>query len=160
MITPEVFKKVFQVMMDTKCKKITSIEQFQSWYDLLCGYPVEKVKLAMMIYIKSVDEFPTVGKIIDLIENPEDIELKAEEAWVKLCTLMDAGERVVGKIMKSFIDGYGGQTEYKLQQDKRANMITLKRNFIRFYMLRKKEIIRCDNLIAAQKTLKVITDGK
>lgn len=162
-MTEQKFKEIFCLMMDFKGKKISSPTQADSWYSLLKDYPDKQLVMAFMVYCRSTDEFPNPGKIIDIMENPKDLDLIAEEAWVSFCDTVDKalkGEvKIQGEIFLSFIKGYGGLGEFKYIYEKRSNAIYLKQAFTRFFSLKYKETKKQQMLIKAHKTLGLLTNG-
>ena len=63
------FSKLFCVLMDSKCISLKDDVSCKTWYAILKGYPALDLERSFWALIKSPDGFPSVGKIIALVED-------------------------------------------------------------------------------------------
>lgn len=105
----EKFSKAFFTLQKSKGRSIDA-DMGATWYDLLSPYPEEKVLKAMHTLAMSDCDFPTVGKIVALL-NPEittDMVMAGWNAVLDSVTTGRAGKSVVTPEMDQATEQIGG----------------------------------------------------
>ena len=103
MIDNEQFVEWFTTLRLSKGRDM-DVEMGIIWYDLLKNYPLGKVENAFKQCIMSLDDFPTVGKVIEMIS---PIKAQATLAWLDVLKTAEAGESPTG-ISGDIVDKMGG----------------------------------------------------
>lgn len=123
-----------------KGKNPASDEIVILWIKYLESYPPEKLIEAFETEIRSNNDFPTLGRILNYIDPLPNPENESNEAWNKLLSDISSGRETYSKEQMDICRQIAGSIT-AIRQANEFGLSTMKKNFIRVYSKKVKKQI-------------------
>lgn len=129
MINDKDFAKWFYAMQMSKGHSVDE-NMMATWYELLKEMPADRVENAFKKIVYSPDDFPTVGKIIEMIE---PVRAQATLAWLDVLQIASTGKEP-GGVLGHIVQKMGGIDKIGYCESE-FEMSKLQRQFCEIYAL-------------------------